>query len=198
VILRRGLAGIGDDAGVARKTYPQLAAELKAVLDQVTTNDEAKAVGLKALLQLQELLARLGTLISASMVHEYLQPSADRLNQALLRMPFFDGPVDEAWSGVPNGLRRAIQDAASSTWALQRAVPQGNLDADDLNAFVDDFSDTLAGELKGIGHLIGKLVSGSVEGLGGGLGIPVWPLLLGGAALVGWHLFGDKIRRAFK
>jgi hypothetical protein len=190
-----GLAGMGDDAdGGGRKTYPQLAAELKAVLDQVETNEQAKALGLKAFNQLQELLSRLGTWISASMVRSYLQPSLDHLGAALVAMPFFDGPVDEAWSGVPNGLRRAIQDAASSTWALQRVVPEGNLDAEDLRTFAEGFADTLSWELSTIGRLAGGLVEGALGGLAGGLGITTW-LVIGGAAFLGWKLYGDKVRR---
>lgn len=192
----RGLAGIGDDvAGGGRKTYPQLSGELAAVLNQVTTNEQAKALGLKTFLQLQELLGRLGTWISASMVRDYLQPSLDHVGAAMTALPFLDGPVGDTWYGVPDGLRRAIQDAASATWALQREVPDGNLDAQDLRTFVEGFADTLQAELHGIGGFLGGLVKGAVEGIGEGLGLPVWPLVVGGVALGGWLLFGDKIRR---
>ncbi len=182
---RPALAGLGDDTAptAGRKTYPQLAAELKAVLDQVTTNAEGYAVGLKAFQELQALLLRLGGWVSASMVRGYLQPSLDHLGAALTQMPSNDDPVGDEWFAVPDGVRRAIQDAASSTWALERVVPGGNLDAEDLVTFGEGFADTLAAELHGIGHALGKILGAPLAGLTEGLGIPSWLLWAGGAAL---------------
>ncbi len=189
-VSRRGrgqLRGMGDDvaAAGARKSYPQLAAELAAVLDQVETNDQARALGLKAFTELQGLLSRLGGWVSASMVRDYLQPSLDHLGRAMVAMPLLGGdqPVGDEWFGVPDGLRRAIQDAASSTWALQRVVPEGNLDAEDLRTFVEGFADTLRWELGGITGVIGKIASTAVGGLTDGLGIPGWAVWAGAGVL---------------
>lgn len=186
------LAGLG--AAPARKTMPELAAELKAALDQVETTAEARAVGVKAYRELEGLLQRLGGWIAASMVRSYLQPSLERLGAALVALPLFDGPVDETWSGVPNGARRAIQDAASSVWALERVVPEGNLDGEDLRTFAQGFADTLRAELRLLGRGAAGVLSGALGGIGEGLGVPWWAIA-GGAGLLGLALFGDKLRR---
>jgi len=189
-----GLAGIGD-AAPARKTLQQLAAELKAVLDQVGTVDEAKAVGLKAYQQLQALLERIGVGYTASGLRDYMQPSLDGLQAALVRMPLFDGPVGDEWFAVPDGLRRKIQAAAGAIWALE--VPEGtNLDREDLANFAEGFSDTLQAELRTIGRGLSKLVGGALEGVGEGLGVPWWVVAGGAGLVVTWALLGDRIRRA--
>src|SRR6185436_20869981 len=168
-----GLAGIGD--APARKTLQQLAAELAAVLDQVATNDQAKAVGWKAYQQLQALLERTGVGYTAGGIRDYMQPSVDGLQAALVRMPLLDGPVGDEWFAVPDGLRRKIQAAAAAIWALEREVPEGtNLAREDLANFAEGFADTLQGELRTIGRGLSKLAGGALEGVGEGLGVPWW------------------------
>lgn len=161
--------GLGDDtvAGTgAGKTNVQRAAELKAVLDAVATNDQAKSVANKTYSMLVSLMADLGAGVSAGMVRDYLQPSADRLRDAIISLPLLDGPVDDSWTGVPNGARRAVEGAASSIWAMQKLFPPGSLDAQDAQAFADGFSDAISWEIQGITGLFKKALDGVAKGLG--------------------------------
>jgi hypothetical protein len=163
------LSALGDDVvpGTgAGKTTVQRAAELKAVLDAVATNDQAKSVANKTYSLLVSLSADLGAGVSAGMVRDYLQPTTDRLRDAIIALPLLDGPVDDSWTGVPNGARRAVEGAASSIWALQKLFPPGSLDAEDAQAFADGFADTIAWEIQGITGLFKKALDSVAKGLG--------------------------------
>lgn len=146
------------------------ARDLKAVLDSVSTNKEARALGEATVLLLGQAVSTLSGFSSWGVIED-IGGEVSRLKEAISRMPDDERAVDAgAWLG-PTGLRVRIQSASATVWAVGNVFPSGTSWGDDWETFKDGFSSTLKAELQGIRGVVAD-TAGAVLDIGSPILIP--------------------------
>ncbi|HXD98223.1 MAG TPA: hypothetical protein VN646_16865 [Candidatus Acidoferrum sp.] len=150
-------------------TTPERARELKAVLDAVRTNAEARRMAATTATRGTDAIAKLGAFTSAGM-REQLANDVLRVTAAAAAIPDDNDTVVDSWNARPGGLRVAIESLTANVWSQEKNFPEGTSVKDDFALFGDGFIDALKAELQGLVDAVPQVA----DALGGLL----WPLAI--------------------
>lgn len=119
-------------------TNAERATELKAALDAVRTNAQARSAAAAAATSGAEAIGKLGGFIASGM-REQIAMDVTRVTGAAEAIPEDDGVPGDAWTARPGGLRVAIESLTANVWSQEKNFPAGTSAADDFAIFADGF-----------------------------------------------------------